>query len=511
MGWAGEATGVTPSAGLPLPARLGLSLGLGLLLGASAPPREWALVAPSLAAALAWLVDSPELARTTRRAAAIGLVCGLGFGLVTMRWVGPTVARFSGMGEGAAIAVQGVLVVVEALPLALGCAVYAAIGLRSGVVLALVLALGFTITPMFAPWRPIALALPIEPFAAWLSLGGGTLADFVLLAPLGSLVGPSIPLARRLVLGAALFVLAFGIGEARMQTLETPEPGLRRDRVVAMRPDVSVEVARDPAQDRVRLRRLADATRRAGELRPDVIVWPESAHPMVFDRDAHRDRPAPFATGIESTGALLLAGASSERDRCHRWNGVVAIDSDSRIVGWSDKRRRVPFADHLPVVSSVDPGSACLDLQPATRTSPIAGIGALVCYDEVDPSPAREAAREGARYLVGVTNDAWFVGTAQPVLQARVARMRALETGLDLVRVVDVGDLEHVDRSGRVVARLRGRGPGRLVAEVPRRRSVALAVHTAPYVDLAALVALLALGWRGRAHRRGSSSGGGGR
>jgi apolipoprotein N-acyltransferase len=51
--------------------------------------------------------------------------------------------------------------------------------------------------------------------------------------------------------------------------------------------------------------------------------------------------------------------------------------------------------------------------------------------------------------LVNVTNDAWFTGTAEPELHARLAVMRAIELRLDLVRAVNRGVASWVDATGR--------------------------------------------------------------
>ena len=64
-----------------------------------------------------------------------------------------------------------------------------------------------------------------------------------------------------------------------------------------------------------------------------------------------------------------------------------------------------------------------------------------------------------------MTNDAWFAGTAEPELHARLAVLRAVELRRDLVRAVNAGVASWVASSGVVVARREGPEPGVLFAE----------------------------------------------
>lgn len=480
--------------------------GFGLVVGSFAlevPGFVW-LLAPLLA----WACEGPRTSGSIRGAMLVGFGFGFGYAIPTMAWVAPAVERFSGLGPLVAHGAGVVAMISEALPTALACGVYAVVGIRQGFVMALALAASFTLVPMFAPWRPIALALPIAPIGALLGIGGATLADLLVLGPAGALFGDGRR-ASRGAIAVALVAIAVAVGSERLATIRAETDGLPTERIVAIQPDVSIARGLDRNERRARLDALADATARTAVLDPDVVVWPESAHPYVLDRDARSDLPPPHATGAIEAGALVVVGASTERDECHRWNGVVAFDARGRVVGMVDKRVRMPFADFIPVLEFVSARSRCRDLGRASRTALIQGrFGALTCYDEVFVGPSRDDARRGARYLVSFTNDAWFEGTRQMRLQARVARMRALENGLDLVRAVNIGGSEHIGADGAVLERLTPGRVGRLVVDVPVRTHAAPAVRFGVFVDAACVVALVVLYLR---QRRGRSSGGGGR
>ena len=124
---------------------------------------------------------------------------------------------------------------------------------------------------------------------------------------------------------------------------------------------------------------------------------------------------------------------------------------------------------------------------------------ALVCYEAVFPGDIGDPTR--AEFILNVTNDAWYDGSIGPAQHAHHARLRAVETGLPMLRAANTGTTMMIDPLGRVTARLAEREVAVLDA-VPAAR---LAGGT-PFVRfwhwpfLAAVALGLALGlW---AHRR---------
>ena len=57
-------------------------------------------------------------------------------------------------------------------------------------------------------------------------------------------------------------------------------------------------------------------------------------------------------------------------------------------------------------------------------------------------------------WILNVTNDAWYGRTSGPYQHFAIARTRAVEEGLPLVRVANNGISGVVDPAGRVVARI---------------------------------------------------------
>ena len=147
-----------------------------------------------------------------------------------------------------------------------------------------------------------------------------------------------------------------------------------------------------------------------------------------------------------------------------------------------DKSHLVPFGEYLPFpeffglfgISQFVPGTDGWAPGDGRRLMTPPGTPpflALVCYEAVFPGDIGDPAR--AQFILNITNDAWFDGSIGPAQHAHHARVRAVETGLPLLRAANTGVTFAVDPLGRVTARLRragGRGARRRPGRAARRR-----------------------------------------
>ena len=77
----------------------------------------------------------------------------------------------------------------------------------------------------------------------------------------------------------------------------------------------------------------------------------------------------------------------------------------------------------------------------------------LVCYEAIFPDRAA-LTRPRPAWLVNITNDGWYGDSSGPYQHLAMARMRAVEEGLPLVRAANTGISVVTDAFGRVTARL---------------------------------------------------------
>ncbi len=127
-----------------------------------------------------------------------------------------------------------------------------------------------------------------------------------------------------------------------------------------------------------------------------------------------------------------------------------------------DKVHLVPFGEYIPAGDlafslfgirafaaqqgfgySAGDAARLMDLGP--------GLGLarpLICYEAIFPEEIATDTRPG--WLLQVTNDAWFGTLTGPYQHFALARLRAIEQGLPLVRVANTGISAVVDARGQI-------------------------------------------------------------
>ena len=225
--------------------------------------------------------------------------------------------------------------------------------------------------------------------------------------------------------------------------------------------------------------RLLDA---AAAARPDLVVWGESAMAEFgrTDSEVARRTAEHFAARLGGT-ALLAGGDWVQEGRCHN---AAALYAGTNAVQFYAKQHLVPFGEYIPfdkwipilqklspIGVSLWPGEAKVfeltfhgrGLGGAESSS--VALAPLICYEDTDPTLARAAARLGAQAIVLITNDSWFSHSVEAEQHARQAVMRAIETGLPVLRVGNSGVTGVILPSGR--ARWLTDGNGRPLVDQP--------------------------------------------
>lgn len=284
------------------------------------------------------------------------------------------------------------------------------------------------------------------------------------------------PLTRRLVpffLAVATIALDAGYGTVRLNSTTVTERTDMRLRLVqpVVREHVDWTTA-DPASILDRLIEVTEA--RSGPNDPGLIgishvVWPESVFPFWLS-----DYPESLARigRMLPPDTVLLTGAPREswdvgegtEARGPGFNSIIAVDTGGEIVGSYDKAHLVPFGEYLPFASfwamfgvrQFVPGTDGWAPGDGRRLMSVPGTPpfvALICYEAVFPGDLG-ADLAAAEFILNVTNDSWFDGSIGLAQHAHHARLRAVETGLPLVRVGNSGVTMITDPLGRVTARL---------------------------------------------------------
>ncbi|WP_439528168.1 apolipoprotein N-acyltransferase [Pannonibacter sp.] len=195
-----------------------------------------------------------------------------------------------------------------------------------------------------------------------------------------------------------------------------------------------------------------------------VYVWPESAFPFLLTQEPEAISEI---DNLLQPGEVLITGAiRAERnpDGVNYYNSIYGILDGGTIVDAYDKVRLVPFGEYLPFADVLERlGLRALVNAPSPfqagyahavlSSGDLPSFSPLICYEVIFPQiPGSLADRP--KWLVNLTNDAWFGDTAGPYQHFAQARFRAIEQGLPLVRSANTGISAVVDSYGRQVEAL---------------------------------------------------------
>ncbi len=465
----------------------------GGALGALAmPPLSFALALVAPLALAVWLIDGSVdrgLRETTRWAslrAAFGAGWWWGFGYFTasLWWLGSAfLVEPDKFAWALPLGVLGLPAALAFFP-AVGFALARLLWLPGAArVLALAVGLGASewlrcVAFTGFPWNEIGMALGQNVVSAQIAsivgLHGLTLAAVAIFAAPATLWTESE--ARRrwapTILAALALVAIFGFGAYRLDApASATTPGVKLRIIqpnVAQGPDFAPDNGPAIVRRYLALSDRATSPATSGVADATHLIWPESAFPFILSRQGQAlSEIAKFLRG----GAILITGAArmDEGDRTegrfHFFNAIELVDRHGLLPERYDKHHLVPFGEYMPFSRLFErlgitqfiqfPGG--FDAGTGSSLIRIPGLPsalALICYEAIFPNELAEAfdgQPDPPRWLLNVTDDAWFGLTSGPYQHFAEARLRAIELGLPLVRAANTGISAVTDGLGRIL------------------------------------------------------------
>ena len=269
---------------------------------------------------------------------------------------------------------------------------------------------------------------------------------------------------------AAVMIAVLGLGGwARLQ--QTPPDTVPGVLLRLVQGNIAQQGKWDPNEREANLQSLLALSQAPGAV--THILWAETAATFFLD---HQPRALAQLAAIVPAGGALVTGAP--RVEVDANGGITrAVGADGAIAATYDKAHLVPFGEYIPVrrilgaigLDTIVPGSLDYAAGPGPRTLALPGlppVSPLICYEAIFPGGVVErGARPG--WLLNATNDAWYGRSSGPYQHFEMARLRAVEQGLPLVRVANTGISAVIDPFGRVPGRMPLGRAGVLDAPLP--------------------------------------------
>jgi apolipoprotein N-acyltransferase len=197
-----------------------------------------------------------------------------------------------------------------------------------------------------------------------------------------------------------------------------------------------------------------------------LVVWTETAIPTYLEkRWQHRRLVHSFVDSIE---VPLITGASDYQltgsGDVRTYNSAfLFIPGSTELQGYHKIHpvpfgERIPFQRFLPFLGSFRLGQA--EFTPGTEYTVFSlpkdtgKFSVLICFESIFSDLTRKFVRNGAEFLVNITNDGWFGRCSEPYQHLELSRFRAIENHRWLVRAANTGVSAFIDANGNIVHRL---------------------------------------------------------
>lgn len=204
----------------------------------------------------------------------------------------------------------------------------------------------------------------------------------------------------------------------------------------------------------------------------ELVVWPEAAFPIRLRRDlatlteARVVAPGKAAPKVGVVGAVAYEPVTIDGKRTElRHNSAFVLGPELKVEARVDKKHLVPFGEYVPwpfgaLVRQIVPIGGTVPGE-VWRAVPVRftddrgvarelKLAVTICYEGVFPEIARALKNAGADLHVNVTNDGWYGISSAPTQHLLFYALRAIESGMPVVRAANTGKSGWVDTRGRL-------------------------------------------------------------
>lgn len=278
-----------------------------------------------------------------------------------------------------------------------------------------------------------------------------------------SLPGPWMSMAS---FGCTL-ILVLSYGTWRVQEQTNLDASAHTLSIGVVQANIDQAVKWNEAYRDETLQRYTSLSQEAGR-NTDLLIWPEAATPFLFEQEpAYQSQVLDIA---KDTHSSLLFGSPTLRfqqdGRPYLYNSAFLVTAEGRVSDRYDKRHLVPFGEYIPLrsilffldklvvgIGDFKAGQGAMTMQIPT-IPPDSGprFGVAICFEVIFPDLVRQMAREGANFLVTITNDAWFGDSAAPHQHFGMVVFRAVENHLGFARAANTGISGFIGADGRILS-----------------------------------------------------------
>jgi apolipoprotein N-acyltransferase len=211
------------------------------------------------------------------------------------------------------------------------------------------------------------------------------------------------------------------------------------------------------------LEKFSRLSRETAAASPELVVWPETSVPGYL---LDEPRLYPAVTGLAQNLKTYLLVGSPREDYFTRsyYNSAFLFGPRGELLQMHDKIHLVPFGEYIPYgnlfwflknspIADFSAGKRHTVFRLRSRDGREIRFGVLICFEDAFPGLVRQFRRNGADFLITITNEAWFRHSDEPMQHVGISVFRAIENRCWFVRCANTGISGFIDpRAGFAIS-----------------------------------------------------------
>ena len=251
---------------------------------------------------------------------------------------------------------------------------------------------------------------------------------------------------KYLIITSIIFLLVYSFGLIRINTIENvnSEP----ISIAITQSNISPDEKWEPKSREENFKLMHSLLDSALNLNPDLVLWPESAVPAYLRLSSYRRNP--IVAKLAKFNIPLLSGTVDrvidENGVKKYYNSTIFIKPDDSVKMYN-KIHLVPFAEYIPL-SEKFPSLKKLNFGQGNFTPgneytifelDSIRFSNIICYESSIPKIVKSFVKNGAQFITIQANDGWLGKSAGPYQHFELAKLRAIENRVPIVRCANTG------------------------------------------------------------------------
>ena len=186
----------------------------------------------------------------------------------------------------------------------------------------------------------------------------------------------------------------------------------------------------------------------------NLIIWPETVlnSPDKFDKFLVKK----IIKKINSHSNLISGGTRLD-SKNRSYNSAYSIWQDGRIDIY-DKNILLPYSETSPLGNILGrfynaPSEFHHGNSGANLLTNFGNAGISICFESLYPRYIRNSVKEGAEFLINLSNDSWFGMSNEPILHHYSAIWRAIENRRFMLRASNSGISSIISPTGKIIVK----------------------------------------------------------